>query len=102
MENLWSSFKAFLDSPLKFLADPPNTVIEYQVKMAAAEGRTVAEIDQALSETGLSKGSVVGTIFDGVSNTFSFITKNMGMILVIVLLVVVGWYILMFRKAVSE
>jgi hypothetical protein len=101
MKSFWTGFKAFLDSPLKFISDPPNTVITYQVKLMEAEGRTLAEIDQALSETGLQKGSVVGSIFDGVSSTFSFLTKNLGLILVIVLLVVVGWYILMFRKAVA-
>jgi hypothetical protein len=101
MSNFWTGFKAFLDSPLKFIADPPNTVIEYQVKVAATQGRTIAEIDQALSETGLSKGSVVGSVFDGVSNAFGFITRNLGLILVITLLIVVAWYILMFRKAVA-
>jgi hypothetical protein len=101
MSNFWTGVKAFFNSPLKFVMDPPNTVIEYQVKVMAAEGRSMAEIDQAMTQSGLSKGSVVGTVFDGVVNTFGFITKNLGLILVIVLLIVVAWYILMFRKAVA-
>jgi len=99
MKNFWVGFKAFIASPLKFIQDPANTTIAYQVKLMEAEGRSMAEIDQALQEGGMEKGGGITPIFKGLVDGADFIFKNLGAILFIVLLVVVGWYILMFRKA---
>lgn len=104
MKNFWTSFKAFLNSPLKFVQDPANTVIAYQVKLMESEGRTMAEIDQALTEEGMIKGehpvvTSVKHLATGVVDGLDFILKNLPVILVLAVAIVIGWYVLMFRKA---
>jgi hypothetical protein len=101
MKNFWVGFKAFIASPLKFIADPANTTIDYQVKLMEAEGRSMAEIDQALQEGGMEKGGGITPIFKGLVDGMDFIFKNLSTILIIAVLVVIGWYILMFRKVAS-
>lgn len=102
MKNFWVSFKAFLNSPLKFVQDPANTTIAYQVKLMESEGRTMAEIDQALAEGGMLKGEgIVPKIFKGAVDGLDFIFKNLSLILFLVILIVVAWYVLMFKKAVT-
>jgi hypothetical protein len=102
MKNFWTSFKAFLNSPLKFVADPANTVLDYQVKLMAAEGRSMAEIDQTLTENGYLKGEgIVPKVFKGVVDLVDFTFKNLPLILFLVILLVVGWYVMMAKKAVT-
>jgi hypothetical protein len=99
MKNFWVGFKAFISSPLKFISDPANTTIAYQVKLMEAEGRSMAEIDQALSENDMVKGGGITPIFKGLVDGMDFVFKNLPAILLIVVVLVVGWYVLMFRKA---
>ena len=102
MKNFWVSFKAFIASPLKYIVDPANTTIDYQVKLMEAEGRSLAEIDQALEGGGLVKGGgVVRSVFTGAVDTLDFIFKNITWILILAILLVVGWYIFMARKVLA-
>jgi hypothetical protein len=99
MKNFWVGFKAFVASPLKFIGDPANTVLDYQIKLMEAEGRSMAEIDQALTDAGMKKGAPIIQAAEYAIDGMDFLFKHLGAVLLIVLLVVVGWYILMFRKA---
>jgi hypothetical protein len=100
-EKLKNSVAAFFSNPLKFLSDPQGVVIEYQVQQLANQGMTVAQIDQVLEQNNFVKGSTVNDILVGIKDVATFTVKNLPTMLVIALLLVVGWYVLMFRKAVE-
>lgn len=101
MKNFWVGFKAFLAAPLRFVADPGNTVLDYQIKLMEAEGRSLAEIDQAVTDSGMKKGAPIVQAAEYAVDGMDFLFKHLGAVLIIVFLIVAGWYILMFRKAVA-
>ena len=74
--DLLTSFKAFLDNPLKFISDPANTTLEYQTKKAVTAGMTKEEINTALTGQGFEKGSPILA-------TIQFLSKNLPLILIL-------------------
>ena len=97
IKDTWS---AFWKNPIKFTFDP-GYIVESQVEDRAAEGWTVAQIDQTLDEQGFKKGSTPYAIWDGTKYVVNTIIKNLPLILGIVILLVIAWYFLMFKKAVE-
>jgi len=81
--NLIDSFNAFLSNPLKFIADPTNTTIEYQTRKAVTSGMSKKEVEEVLQSKGFTKGSVVLEIFDSVAGGVQFIIKNLPLILIL-------------------
>lgn len=98
-KSIGISIGAFLSNPLKFVGDPANAVIEYQTKKMAAEGKTVAEIEEALKEVGLLKGAgPVKVVLDGIGKTLDFTLKNLPAILLLALVAVIAFYSLRVFK----
>jgi hypothetical protein len=104
--NLWSSVKALVDSPAEFLADPVATTLKYKVAQMAESGSSTAEINAALENSGLKKGSVVYEFIDslktgviGVGKLLLWITNHLSLILILAVIGVIMYYFLAFRKA---
>ena len=94
------SISAFWSNPLKFVTDPANTIIEYQTKKMAAEGKSEAEIEEALKDFGQLKGAgPVKVIIDTVGKTLELLTKYLPLIL-LGLAVIIGLYYLRGLKVV--
>jgi hypothetical protein len=98
-KSIVDSFNAFLSDPLKFIADPANVTIEYQTEKMAAEGRTAAEIDEALKESGMKQGAgPVKAIIDGAAKIVQFLLDNLPRILLLFVILMCVYFALKFSK----
>lgn len=100
---MWTSIKAFFSNPLKFIADPTNAVIEYQTKELIKEGKSKEEITTILeTEMGMIKGGgALRQVYEGVTKTLEFVNKNFMTILIIMLVLIGGYYFLNLRRLVK-
>lgn len=99
MKRFLTAWKAFLSNPLKFLIDPANVIIDYQVVEMQAQGATMAEIDQSLSEAGLIKGpGPLKVVFDGAVQTIGFVQKNLAAIVLVAVILVIAYFTLSFMR----
>lgn len=57
--DVWTAIKAFASNPIKYIYDPGNVVLEYQIEQAAASGKTVDEIKARLTSAGFKEGSPI-------------------------------------------
>lgn len=92
------SFNAFINDPLKFLVDPANAVMEYQITKAIESGESVKKVEQTLQNEGMKKGSFVLETVDMITGTGKFLMNNLPLILFIVLLIVAAPYVMPFWK----
>lgn len=98
-KSIGASIGAFLSNPLKFLADPANTTIEYQTKKMTAEGRTALEIEEALKESAMLEGAgPVKQIIDGAAKGVQFLLDNFPRILLIFVILMGVYFVLKFAK----
>jgi hypothetical protein len=98
-KSIGASIGAFFSNPLKFLADPANTTIEYQTKKMVAEGRTAAEIEEALKENAMLKGAgPVKEIIDGAAKIVQFLLDNLPRILLLFVVLMCVYFALKFAK----
>lgn len=91
MKKFWQGFtdaaKAFFSNPLRYLVDPGNTTLDYQVKQMIKEGNTADQIESALNNAGYSKGSVVRDVIGFVTHNFSLVVTLIIIVLVVVYIV---------------
>jgi actin-like ATPase involved in cell morphogenesis len=114
LKGIWLGLRTLVSNPVKYLTNPVEAVTDTYRSDLEKEGLTVAQIDQAvtvfedsggvLTDIGQGYGSAtkaVGGVFKSVGNILNFAGKNFTVILIIVVLIVAGWYFLMFRNAVK-
>ena len=110
--GLWLGTKALFTKPLQYITDPVGTTTAMYKADLEAEGASIAEIDQAVKAFEDSGGPVtdvlkgygsatkaLGNAAKSVGKALDFLGNNFTVVLVVVLLIVAGWYFLMFRKA---
>lgn len=97
--NLWASFKAFINDPLKFINDPANTTIEYQTQEAVKAGMSKAEVTDTLTKQGFIKGSPIRDIVNAVGSAAQFIVTNFHFIIIFAIGILFFIYVFpMFKK----
>ena len=114
LKGFWLGLRTLVTKPIQYLTDPVGATESVYRADLAKEGLSMEEIDQAVKVyedsggpvTGIGKAygsgtKAVGDVFKSVGNILNFAGKNFTVILIVVLLVAVGWYILMFKKAVA-
>lgn len=97
-DSIWIEVKTFFKNPLKAIFDPNASTI-YQVEKMVEQGKTEAEIDQALKSTGFVKGSTADDIVTGVKDFVRFTAKNLPTLVIAVILIIVTYYVIMFRRS---
>ncbi len=106
--GVWLGLRTLVTKPLQYLTNPIEATTATYKEDLEEEGLSMSEVDQRVKSyedsggplTGISKG--VNNLLHGVGNLFTFLTKNLTTVLIVAVIIVIGWYFLMFRKAVTE
>jgi hypothetical protein len=114
LKGFWLGVRTLIAHPIQYLTNPVEATSSMYREDLLQNGVTMAEVDQAITVfedsggilTDVGKGygaatKALGNAVKSVGNILAFAGKNFGVILIVVIMIVVAWYFLMFRKVVA-
>jgi len=97
---MFDSIGAFFSDPFKFINDPANTTIAYQLRKQAAAGATEETLKKVLVDNGFVEGSPANDVWLFAKGTVGFLAKNLSLILILGIMVLSVIYVFpIFKKA---